>query len=249
MRLKTIFKQVGTFLERESPSILTGISVAGVVSTSILAFKAAPEVAFLIEKERYATKDIPMSFRDKVKITWKCFIPSGISGGLTIAAIIMSNHVSSTRHAALAGAYSILEVGLHEYQDKIVETIGKRKEERVRDDILQDRLNANPVESNEIILTGRGEYLFYDSLSGRYFLSDVEKIRKVQNEFNNDLLTEMYKVLNDFYHEIGLEVTEMGRDMGWNVDDGLLDVRFVARLSTLGEPCVALEYSTKPRFL
>jgi hypothetical protein len=59
----------------------------------------------------------------------------------------------------------------------------------------------------------------------------------------------MYKTLNEFYSEIGLDETDMGRNMGWDVENGLLDVHYSALIATTGEPCVVLEYTIQPRFL
>jgi len=236
-------------IEKEAPTILTVLGASGVLSTGLLTHKAALNAHFILQEDLVRLYDPDKEFREKVKLVWKCYIPPAISGVLTIFCIFSANSVNKQRSAALASLYSLTQLTLDEYQSKIVETIGKRKEEKVRDDIHQDRLLANPIENNEIIVTGRGTYLFYDSLSGRYFLNNMEVIRKAQNDFNEVLMTEMYKVLNDLYSEIGLDPIEMGRNMGWNIDDGLMDIRFVPMIASTGEPCVCLEYSVQPRFL
>ena len=79
----------------------------------------------------------------------------------------------------------------------MVETIGKKKEQAIRDDIAKDRVTANPV--REVVVTDRGSTLCYDSLSGRYFKSDIETLRKTVNDLNRRMRDEMFISLNDFY--------------------------------------------------
>lgn len=44
------------------------------------------------------------------------------------------------------------------------------------------------------------------------------------------MVYEMYAALNDFYNEIGLSNTDMGDELGWNIDDGLLEISYGAML-------------------
>jgi hypothetical protein len=77
----------------------------------------------------------------------------------------------------------------------------------------------------------------------------METVRQCQNDFNYDMLHEMYKPINEFYEALGLERIETGKDMGWNVDDGYLDIRFTAKIATNNEPCIVMEYSVYPKYL
>jgi len=53
---------------------------------------------------------------------------------------------------------------LKEYQEKVIETIGQNKENKIREAIIDDRLSKNPVSKNEILITGAGDVLFYELL-------------------------------------------------------------------------------------
>lgn len=251
--LKTLIKKTGKRLAEESPSILTGLGVTGFISTVIMAVKATPKAMYLLEGEeqlRYKNK-LPTVYTPKetIKLVWKYYVPTGLVGLASIGCFIGANSISLRRHAALASLYSLTEATLKEYQEKVIEEIGKKKEEKIRDSIIQDRMDKNPVSDNQVIILGKGETLFYDTLSGKYFKSEIETIRRIINDFNQDLLTEMYKTLNDFYFELGLEPTVLGSSMGWTTERGLLDIRFVAKLASDSTPCIALEYKVEPRKL
>jgi hypothetical protein len=261
--IQTGAKTIGRSLALESPTILTGIGVAGLFTTTLLAVKATPKAMRLLDEERanklsawvnqtgedktsYPDNPI-LSKVDIVKITWRCYVPAALVGLATVGAIIGSNSINLRRNAALASIYSLTEATLREYQDKVVEQIGKNKEEKVRDAIAQDRLERHPINDKEVILTGKGETLFFDSLTSRYFKSDMETIRKIVNDFNYRLMSENYLSLNEFYTELGIERTTLGEDMGWDIENGQIDVDYHAKIAKDGvTPCIVLDYRIVP---
>ena len=238
-----IVKNLGGVISKNSPTILTGLAVAGLLTTTILAVRATPKATELIKADSRKQHDgDPYAYTKKEAFlsSWTCYVPTAISGAITIACIISANHISLRRNAALASLYSVTEVALKEYQAKVIETIGRNKEQRVRDDIAGDKIKNNPVESSEVIITDKGNVLCYDAYSGRYFRNDIEKIRRVTNELNHNLLTEMQTSLNDFYYEIGLPSIGVGYNLGWDVEHGLIEPSFSAQLTANEEPCLVL---------
>ena len=179
---------------------------------------------------------------------WKYYIPSITTGALSISCIIVGNTVANKRNMVLAAAYKISENALKEYREATLETVGPKKEESIRDLVAKKHVENNPVESSQVIVTSKGETLCYDVISGRYFKSDIEKIKKCVNELNRQMLQEMYISLNDFYYELGLEQIAIGYDIGWNVDTGLIDIYFSSQLTSDGTPCLTLQYSVEPKY-
>lgn len=254
MSTQNVLKTIAYGIEKESPSILTGLGLGGIAATAILAVRATPKALYLLEKEgenryRDESKRTPITKVDTIKIVWKCYVPAVLMGVATAACFIGANSINLRRNAALAGLYSVSEAALKEYQEKVIEVIGKNKEEKIHDAIVQDKIDANPVSKAEVILTGNGETLFYDSWSGRYFKSDLEKVRKIQNDLNHDLLGgDMYLPLNSFYEELGLERIGGGNEIGWTFDCGMLDLKFTSKITDAGQPCIVLEYRIEPVF-
>ena len=208
------------FASKHSPEILTGIGIAGMVVTVITAVNETPKALRLIEEMKNETPD-PKPI-DTAKVAWKCYIPSTLIGASSIACLIFASRQNTRRNAALAAAYTLSESTLTEYKQKVIEKIGKKKEDEICADISNDRIQKNPVANNEIIFTGKGETLCYDSVSGRYFKSDIEKLRKAENLLNLRLRDETWVSLNEFYYEIGLSGISLGDDLGWNIDRGLM---------------------------
>jgi len=252
-------QKIGQALVKNSPTILTGLSVAGLVTTTLMGIKATPKAFQIIQDERLTRADsdetfiygsTPLPKKDIIKLTWKCYVPTAVMAGLTVACIVGANSINLRRNAALASIYSLSEAALKEYQAKVVETIGKNKERAIKDEIAKDRITKNPVSDKELIITGAGETLCYDSFSGRYFKSDVEQIRRVLNDLSRDLLTDSHGfiTLNEVYIGLGLKGTKMGEMLGWHIDDGLIDPDFSTQLTENGTPCLVLDFSVEPRY-
>lgn len=243
-----VTKNLGGIISENSPTILTTFAVAGLITTSILAVKATPKALKLLEYERVFQPTVSLSKKDIIKLTWKCYIPAAAVSVGSIFCIIYSNRVSMRRTAAIASLYGITEAALKEYRAKVVETIGSRKELAVRDSIAEDCIKKNPSRTNEVILTGKGEVLCYDTLSGRYFKSSVEQIKRTINELNANLMQENFLPLNDLYYNFGLSDIELGTELGFDIDKGLIEVNFSTQLTEEGEPCLVLGFDIFPKF-
>lgn len=249
MIFKEIVKNLGREISRNSPIILTGIAVSGVLATTIFASKATLKAQQIIENEKECVHKKSFTKIETIKMVWPEYIPTAVCGTVTIASILMLNSVHTRRTAALATVYSITETAFKEYQSKVAETIGKNKELAIRDDISKDKVKKNPVIGSEVILTGKGDILCYDSTSGRYFKSDIEKIRRTVNRLNRQLMTDMYLSLNDLYSELGLKNTSLGSDVGWNIDDGLIELSFSTQLTEDDTPCLVIDYVVSPKWM
>lgn len=243
-----VAKNVQTFMVKRSPEILTGLGIAGMFTTVVLAVKATPKALRNIEDlERDGL--IPVPKIEIVKSCWKCYIPAAVMGLTSTACLIGATSVSARRTAALAAAYQISETAFSEYRDKVVETIGEKKDKLVREKISEDRVENQPVSKSEVFITNKGDTLFLEPLSKRYFKSDIELIRKVENKLNKEMLQGIsgYVSLNEFYDDIGLERTDLGDDLGWNVEK-LIDIAFDPTITDDERPCLAMHYIHPPRY-
>lgn len=241
------FKDVQGTLVKHSPEILTGLGVAGMVTTAVLAVRSTPKALRLIKDAEYE-KGEPLTAVEKVKAAWKPYVPAVISGVATAGCIIGANSVSTRRIAAVTTAYQLSSTALAEYKEKVVETIGEKKEKTIREKVAQNKVENDPVTSKEVIITGKGTTLCYDAAFGKYFESDMETIKRSINNLNHRLLTYEYVSLNDFYDELGIKRIEVGEDIGWNVGrDGLVDVHFGTAMADDGRPCITLNYHVQPR--
>lgn len=243
-------------IKKYSPQILTVLGVAGLISTVVMAVKTTPKCEEIIDKAesrlREETKD-ENAVLDK-KETAKCFVkaywPTIAMGAVSTACFVASNYVSGKREAVMATAFGVSEAALRRFQDSTLETVGKNTMDEIRAKVADKQLKDSPLnETTEVTVTPKGETLCFDCYSGRYFKSDLESIRRVVNDLNEQLLTGDFVTLNDFYYNIGLSETKMGDNLGWHsMHDGQIDVKYSARIAENGEPCIVIDYTVEPAY-
>lgn len=248
MNVKGLVKQGMLAIQKNSPYILTGFGAAGVIGTAIMTGYSTLKAYGIICDKEYEDWDPDEwnehkkhPWKNRIKWTWKCYIPPVLMGASSIGCIIGAQSVNSQRYAAIASLYSLTKDTLTDYQAKVVEKIGEKKESQIRDEVAQERINRNPVKDSTVIITGKGESLCYDSLSGRYFKSDIETLRRLENDFNHDLMGHMWVSLNDLYFAMGIPGVKMGEELGWTVDE-LIEFKFSTMLSDDKQPCIVLDY-------
>jgi hypothetical protein len=248
MALSDVLRRTGTVLAKNSPGILTGLAVAGTVATAYLTGRASFKAAQILDDhETRVIRDHeePLTAKEKVYYTWKLFIPGTAVGTGTIAAIILANRIGARRAAALLAAYAISERAYEEYKDKIIEKIGERKESAYRDEIAQDRVTKYPPPSDLLWDEETNSVLCCDLFTGRYFFSDMESLRRAENDINYMINSSYYASLTDFYERVGLEKTSMSDDFGWNADK-LLELHFATALTPGGRPCLTFNFRVMP---
>lgn len=242
--LDSLLDNIKGFTSKNAPAILTGLGIAGTVSAVVLAVKATPQAhRDILDAESERTE--PLKPVEKVKLTWRYYIPTGIVTIATVGVLIGSQSVSSRRQAALMSMYAVTETSFREYREKTKELIGEKKESEVRDEIAKEHLDGVPMVNSEVIITGKGDHLCFDSMSSRYFRSDIETIRKAVNDINSKCLTDTYASQNDFYALIGLPPAVFGEEHGWRFDH-LMEVHFSSHLDETNTPALSLEYYTSP---
>lgn len=244
VNVSLLLNKIGKFASDNSPLILTSIGVAGTIGTAVLTGNATWQAAKILNSEDRSPWDSDR-FPDKVKLIWPLYIPAVGTAALTITAVILANRIGTRRAAAMAAAYSISERAFEEYRDKVVEKLGKNKEREVRDEVAQDRVNKNPVNTAEVIITGKGDVLFLDLYSNRYFTSTVEDVKKAMNDTNYEILNHTYASLNQFYDRVGLDHVQFGEDVGWTSAE-LLDIRFSTTMSKDSRPCATIDFTVEP---
>lgn len=247
--LANLVSNTRQFANKHSPEILTGIGIAGMITTTVLAVRATPKALELLEEKKNEDWVDELSPLEVVKTAWKPYVPAAVTGIASVACLIGASSVNAKRNAALATAYKLSETALTEYREKVIETIGEKKEKTVRDKVAEERVKKNPVSKSEVIVTNNGTTLCFDPISARYFKSSIDKIKRAENELNKQMLHDIsgYVSLNEFYDELGLDHTSVGDDLGWNVDR-LIDISFSSQLNDNGEPSVVLDYLVAPKY-
>lgn len=249
LNLNVLIQNGKTVVNQNASTILTAVGVVGVVTTAVLTGKAAVKATELCRDHEEAfpkvweNKKTSVITREKLGLTWQCYISPVASGVTTIGCIVAGHRLDAKKAAALAAAYGLSEKRLQEYKDKVLEKMGVNKERAVRDEVVQDRVNATPG-SNEVII-GTSNVLCFDVYSGRYFESNMEEIRQAVNTVNSYILDHEYASLSHFYDEINIPPTGMSDEVGWKSAD-LIEVGFSTVMSPDKRPCLAMDFNNRP---
>ena len=234
-------------VRKNLPAILTAIGIGGMWAMGVMLAKSAPETKEKVE-EAEKKKGENLTVVEKAKVVVPEVWPALAMGGLSTWCLISSTRTCLRRNAVLASAYYISRNALREYKTKVVEHIGERKEQKIRDELAQDKLKSDPIKSSNLVITGQGDHLCYISPFGLYFQSDINKVRQAVNTINERLVTggEMYVTANDFLSELGLKQIGIGDDLGWNIEHGSLQVSYSSALASDDRPCLTLDFELYP---
>lgn len=276
MNLQSQFNSAGKFVRSNSPAILTGLSIAGVISTAALTARATYKAAMLIdeieEQEINETGKLtdrsPERTKKIIKATWSLYIPPAIAGGLTISSMVSANKIHANRTAAALTAYALSETAFGEYRKKIVDTYNASKEERIRTAIMQDKVARTEVpgelvaataadrkkvlqgqQSKEVIILDRKHVRCFEGFSGRYFLGDMDAIKQAVNQVNQFIIKNDDANLSLFYDLIDIPHTQISDDFGWDVNKMLELEWYTVICPGDNEPCIAFDYRYMPMSL
>lgn len=250
MEFGILARRAGKVATANAPTILTTVSVVGTMATAYLSGKATLKAAEILKEHEENISDSVEAERfntlkGKIELVWKEFVPAAGVAVVTIACMVAANRIGARRVAALATAYTIAEKAAVTYKDKVVETIGKKKEEGIRTAIAQDEIDRHPISRETVYVEGGGGDLFRDGWSGRYFNSTVARLEKAANQINATLNTDFAATLSDFYDQVGLDRTDESDMVGWNSDTPL-ELEFTWGSTPDERPCGVVRFRTVP---
>lgn len=249
--ISKFFNGVKVSVGENAPAILIGLAILSGGTAVVLAVKDTPKALKRIDDKKRELETDKLTVLETVKTTWPCYVPTALAFTFAAGCAIGSQSIHAKRHAALATAYKISETALVEYRDKVVDTIGEKKEQTVRDKVAQEQIDKTPLVPEEVIYTGKGASLFLDPLSKRYFISDKQILHAAENRINKRMMQGFCgsASLNDFFSEIGLEPVDdsVGYTLGWNAEYQIdLDIR--PGESKDERPCFVLRHYNPPKY-
>lgn len=258
-KLKEAANVVTLFASEHRTSLMVGGGIAGMVIAGVTAVRVTPKASMLLEERRCSKHDAylenteanpQLTIKDYIQVTWKYYLPPIALATVSAGAIIFAHKVDRKENAALAAAYAISESRLKEYSEKVLETVGEKKEKEVRNAIDKDRVNNNPPVDGEIISTGQGDTLCMDAWNGRYFYSDIEVLRRAAVDLSRAVLNDETVTLNDFYDRIDLPQTKNGDFFAWEIGNHheMIELSFSSQLDFKKRPVLVMDFKFAPTY-
>lgn len=270
LNVKQCFKMAKKVVQKKSPEILTGLGIAGMITTVVLAVKATPKALDLIDEEverqnrklsqeaydsgqSIANQINKLKPLDTVKVAWKPYIPALLLGGASVGCLIGANTVSARRHAALYSAYELSKTAYNELNEKVTEVVGEKKVTEIKQKLAEDKVNKVSPEGaiekkSNVVIAGDGDTWFIDAMSNQPFLSSKNKLDAAANELNRKMRSDMYVSLSQFYDEVGIEHTGTSDYIGWRIDKEYIDVVTSDAIVKDGKVYVVMDFLTRPEY-
>lgn len=245
MSIKAIAANTLTKVKAHSPEILIGVGIVGVVGTVVLACKATLKAQDILDERadsmakidqvmdetdssEYSEEDIKkdraiVNIKTGVKLA-KEYAPAFALGVLSMACIVSSHHILSTRNAALVAAYNVVSDEFKSYRREVVKEYGEEKDKEIRlrtrvDDAAEQEAPFEAAGEHEKSKRNVGRYTrFFDESSREYVRNaDYNKafLLAQQNSANNQLKAYGMLFLNDVYKMLGFDPTPEGSVVGW----------------------------------
>lgn len=270
LNVKQCFKMAKKVVQKKSPEILTGLGIAGMITTVVLAVKATPKALDLIDEEiekqnsklsqeAYDSGQSTVNQINKlkpvetVKVAWKPYIPALLLGSASVGCLIGANTVSARRHAALYSAYELSKTAYNELNEKVTEVVGEKKVTEIKQKLAEDKVNKVSPEGtiekkSNVVIAGDGDTWFIDAMSNQPFLSSKNKLDAAANELNRKMRSDMYVSLSQFYDEIGVEHTGTSDYIGWRIDKDYIDVVTSDAIVKDGKVYVVMDFLSRPEY-
>lgn len=267
LNLCNFAKNISAKLGANAPGITIGLGTGAILVAGVMVGVATPKAMKLIEDAQVAKTKRFKQMREKapddavmdetdeltwveiIKAGWKPYAPAIMTAVVGVACIVGGTRANARRNAALSAAYTVVEQTLNDYTAKTKEIVGEKKEKEIRDAIAEDELKKHPLSGCNVVRMPKcGKTLCYDVRSREYFMSDYNTIKKVENDLNRRLRSEMFISLNEVYDEFGIvHDDELGDDIGWNVDNEL-EFTISSKIAENNEPCLVVNYVIAPRY-
>ena len=253
--MNKIVQQVKSSVVTHMPGILTGVGIASFATSAICAATATPKVLAKIEAKKQEKQD-NLEPVEIVQTAWKDYIPAIIMFGIGTGCTIAGLRVSERRSAAWATAYSLSETAFREYQDKMVEKLGERKEKKARDEIAQETVSKEEPEKRregegpEVAELPEGKVFCRDLTFGRTFAVDIDDVRDAEDYGIDECTSKKRKgscSLNEIYRAMRVSDSEIGEDLGWNREHPLRKIERSSCLNDNGFPILAIRFTPVPR--
>lgn len=232
-------------LEKNSPSLLFGAGIVGVVGSTVLACRATLKMQDVLEETQsklntaktlvhddYSEKDrqrdvVIIHVQTGAKIA-RLYGPAIVLGGASIAALTRSHNILNERNAALTAAYAALDRGFKEYRQRVVEKYGEDEDLAFRHGSREVEV-IDPETGKKKTVTRVGDdgpsvyARFFDPLSTSWSKEPEYNLLflKCQQTYANDLLLARGHVfLNEVYDLLGVPRSKAGSIVGWIVTPG-----------------------------
>lgn len=240
-RLTRAFGRTSLTVKHNTPHILFGVGVLGIVTSTVLACRATLKLENTLDdmqkdienvRVRSDTSDRPKTLalaygKGSFELV-KLYAPAVTVGGVSLLALTGSHIQLTRRNTALTVAYSGLHQAYMQYRDRVRGYVGEEKEKDLYHGAYLETVTGEDGKKKEIKVVdpnGLSVYArFFDETSPNWN-KDPELNRLFvqcqQNYMNHRLHAIGHVFLNEAYDALGIDRSSAGQIVGWIIgEDG-----------------------------
>lgn len=212
-------------LKKRAPTVLTCLSAAGVIATTIMAVKETPKALKLLDEAK-EEKGEELTKVEIICVAAPVYIPSFVMGLATISCMFSANVLNKRKQASLTSAYALLENYHKNYRKTLIDLHGEEADIEVRTEMARKSCSYHCIDLD----IPDEKVVFYDEISGESIVRYERDIIDAEYHFNRNFTMRGYASLNEFYDFLGLPQTDYGDEVGWSMSSGIMWVDFEHRL-------------------
>ena len=229
--------------QKNSPTLLFGAGVVGVLTATVLACRATLKVEEILEgakdnlhtaNELHKTGHLNYSDEDLMKdvVTIRVrtvaklvqvYGPALVVGAIGIGCLAGGQIVLNRRNVALTAAYAALEKGFNDYRARVADAFGTEKEAELRyaaeDREFIDETTSTVFTESRVGPNGASVYArYFDECSSSWTRQPEYNLAFLtcqQNWANEKLRVRGHLFLNEVYDALGIERSSAGAVVGW----------------------------------
>lgn len=257
MNIKTMKNGVTTAMGRKafalsknSPHIMFGAGVVGVVGTVVLASRATLRVEDVLNEtagevhevhrvseahpDKYSDndrkRDLTVVYARSAGKLAKLYAPSVILGVASIGLLTKAHVTLNKRHTSAVAAFAAVDKAFKQYRERVAEDLGEEKEREYyhgvqEREVYSEKKNGEPVVSTVKHAAGYSIYSrIFDVNHNKNAHPEpsfnIFWLRSKENYLNDQLQANGHVFLNDVYRELGFEDTPAGALCGWIKGEG-----------------------------
>lgn len=186
-------------IKKNQNTILTVVSVAGVVGTAI-----SSSWSMKTSYEKLKEKEEP-TLNEKAVIYGTSYLPTIAITACTIATIICNHNLNKKQITQLTAAYVVLQQSYSKLQKGVKKVYEEEKELMEYRASLEDKTEE--------------EELFFDPISNQYFNAKRSDVLEAILELNQNFATNAFVAINCLYDKLGIDFGPQGECLGWDVDE------------------------------
>ena len=235
--MNPIIKQIGAWIVKRSPGILTGLGIAGMVTGAVMMAKVAPKANLAVDNAT-TEKGEDLTRVEKAKVLAKQYWKPATVVAVSAIAIIGGAAAGAKKRAALEAALSLTTTALttqtsartEKYGPQALEALqaiasGKRIEETVNSpvDIPKKGLLKKQKETKKEVMDAHdGTQMYWDDWRGVPFETTPTRIITAVSKANDTLRDDDELTANEFYSYLDIRsyddedyTCKMGEKFGW----------------------------------